>query len=391
LSERAAEYDDGEYEEGRPLGLYILVGVVIALVAVSGLFAIGFIPPVAKIGGHGTGTGTSTRTSGTIQFITVTSTYAGPTTTVSVPGQNTTLTSSTVLTTTQTSTATSTQTSTQTLTSVSTATSVSTIFQPTTTTTTITNTTTTTVAPTSPLSINVTLNPPANPATLYPGELFTISVSVYNTIPLTNLSLDAYQLAPGSTPLVTSFYPLLPESVAPVLGNSFYTIQGFITQAAPVGVYQIYVEVAGYSLTGTTILGVSQQYLVSLVEPLTFGAYHLNATANFNGTCTPSVLPVNGLTDWNFSCGISAAPMAVGNMTFAVTNAADVPICIQTSLDSGTMTGFVNMNPYPFCPDGSPGVYVRASTTNFVFTYTLENGATAGNQTVFFTFARSAP
>jgi len=52
------------------------------------------------------------------------------------------------------------------------------------------------------------------------------------------------------------------------------------------------------------------------------------------------------------------------------------------------MTGFVNMNPYPFCPNGVPGVYVPANVTNWSFTYVVENGNTAGAQTVFFLFQK---
>jgi hypothetical protein len=60
-------------------------------------------------------------------------------------------------------------------------------------------------------------------------------------------------------------------------------------------------------------------------------------------------------------------PNATGKIIFNVTNSADVPICISTSLQSSAMTGSVNMNPYPFCPNGAPGVYAPANVTNCSF------------------------
>lgn len=64
--------------------------------------------------------------------------------------------------------------------------------------------------------------------------------------------------------------------------------------------------------------------------------------------------------------------MANGTITFTVSKAANVPICIQTAFDSGSMTGFVNMNPYPFCPNGATGVFVPAGAANYVFVCTIE-------------------
>ena len=91
-----------------------------------------------------------------------------------------------------------------------------------------------------------------------------------------------------------------------------------------------------------------------------------------------------------WQCAVNAAPDVNGTMDFNVTNAADVPICVQTSLQSSTMTGYVNMDPYPYCPSGGPGVYVPADVTNWPLTYTVTNGGSAGAQTVFFTFLRSS-
>jgi hypothetical protein len=369
----------------------IAVMSVIAILAVAlGLMTVGFIPTVR--GGHG---GTVT-VSGRGQFITVTSTVPPVTSTITSPGGVTTVTSNGtvgVISTVTHVVAGDNVTTTQTVTNVSTSTTTvqTIILQPTTTTSTLTQTTTstTTVAPTDPLTVNVTMDPPANPADLYAGEFFTIGVSVNNMLSYTNLTIVAYQVSFGSTPQVISFYPQVPESVEPVVGNSFYTIEGNISQSAPVGDYQIVVQVQASS-PGVTVNSVSQQYLLNLAEPLSFNGYSfVNSTSNFSGNCTASTIEYSGNTNWYWECPITAAPSTIGNMTFTVSNAANVPICVSTSIQSTTMTGFVNMNPYPFCPNGAPGVYVPANATNWPITYTVENGATAGLQTVYFLFQRA--
>ncbi|MGH9919738.1 MAG: hypothetical protein ACRD6W_12850 [Nitrososphaerales archaeon] len=391
MSEPAAEYE-GEYEGGRPLGLYILVGVIVALVAVSGLFAVGFIPPVAKIGAHGT-SGITTTGSGAIQFLTVTSTIPGTTTTVSVPGQNTTLTTSTVLTTTQTSTSTSTQTSTQTLTSVSTSTSVTTVLQPTTTTTTttVTNSATTTVGPGGPLSVNFTLSAAGDPVSLDAGDYFTVDVSINNTQANTQSFITAYQLPQGDQPQVLSFYPSVPETVLPVVGTSSYVLQGGVSPNAPSGEYQMFVQVSSVltNSTATVQTTISRQYIVRVLEPLNFITYAFpNPSSQFEGTCANTPFINGSVPTWGYQCQITAAPEATANMTFTVSNAANVPICIQTSLGGGSIAGFVNINPYPFCPNGETGVLVPAGAV-YTFVYTLTNaGQSAGAQSVFFTFQR---
>jgi hypothetical protein len=53
------------------------------------------------------------------------------------------------------------------------------------------------------------------------------------------------------------------------------------------------------------------------------------------------------------------------------------------------MTGFVKMNPYPFCPNGGSGLYIPAGAVSWVITFAIENGTTAGAQTISFTFTRS--
>jgi hypothetical protein len=388
LSEEEGAAD--EYDGGRPLGLYLLVGVIVVLVAVSGMFAIGYIPPLAKIGSHTTST-SSTRS--VVPFITVTTTIPPSTTTITGPGTTTTITNSTTITTTTSTTSTSTKTTTQTIvtTTVSTSTTSTTIYTPTTTTSTTITTTTTTIAPPSPLSINVTMRPGGIPATLHPGESFVFSVTVNSTLPMTSGSLSAYQATPLNTPLVTTFYPSLPESLTPVQGISYYTLTGTIGQGAPVGSYEVDVTMAANSPVNNTQMSVTKQFLINVVEPLTFtGFKFVNATTQFNGTCIQ--LPLGSMTvpTWGFQCRINAAPMVNGTVAFMVSNAASVPICIQTSFASGSMTGFVNMNPYPFCPDGAPGVYIPAGAVNYAFNYEIQNGGFAGAQNGFFTFVRTA-
>jgi hypothetical protein len=381
-----------EEEEGSITKTGIAIMTVIAVLAVAlGLMTVGFIPTLGGAKAHTT----STR-GGNVQFITVTSTQPPITNTVTSTGTNhTVLSVITATTTTQGANVTMTQTSTATqiVTNVTTSTTTvqQIILQPTTTTTTQTITSTTTVAPTDPLTVNVTMDPPANPASLYAGEHFTIGVAVHSLVSYANLTIIAYQVSSLNTPQVLSFYPLVPESVAPVVGNSYYVVEGNVSQTAPVGDYQMVVQVQATS-PGITVNSVSQQYLVHLLEPLTFNGYRFvntTSTSNFSGSCTPSTLSYSGNTNWYWKCAITAAPNATGKIIFNVTNSANVPICISTALQSPTMTGFVNMNPYPFCPDGAPGVYVPANVTNWSFTYTVENGNVAGLQTVYFLFERT--
>jgi hypothetical protein len=383
-----------EYEGGRPLGLYLLVGVIVALVAVSGMFAIGYIPPLAKIGNHTTST---TRT-GSVQFITVTSTYPGPTTTTTLPAttvtNSTTITKTTISPSTSTSTLTSTQTVTSTSVSTSTASTTvytSTITTSTSTTFTTTTTTTTTIAPLGPLAMSVTLTPAGTPATLRPGESFLLNVTVQSKLPSTFASLTAYQDTPGNTPVVVSFFPDLPESLTPVVGTSYYTVSGTVSQNAPIGSYVLNVELNANSPVNNTQMSLTKQFIINLIEPLSFiGFKFVKPNSQFNGTCAQLPLGTVSIPTWVYQCKINAAPMVNGTMDFNVTNSANVPICIQTSFGSSSMNAFVNMNPYPFCPNGAPGVYVPADRSNYVFTYTIENGDTAGAQTAFFTFERLA-
>jgi len=59
-------------------------------------------------------------------------------------------------------------------------------------------------------------------------------------------------------------------------------------------------------------------------------------------------------------------------------------------MGSATMTGFIKMNPYPFCPNGGPGHCIPAGAVNRAITFAIENGTTAGAQTISFTFTRSS-
>lgn len=390
MSEPAAEYEE-EYEGGRPLGLYILVGVVIALVAVSGMFAIGFIPPIAKIGAHGSGTTTTTR-SGSIQFITVTSTYPGTTTTLTQPGANVTSTSTTTATTTVpagTTTATTTTTQTVTTPVLSTTTVSTTVTESST--STVTTTATKTAVPGGPLNVNFTLSAPGNPVSLDAGEYFTVNISINNTQSDTQSFITAYQLPEGNQPQVLSFYPSVPESVLPVVGTSSYVLQGSVSPNAPSGEYQLFVQVSSVLTNSTAVVQttVSKQYITRVLEPLSFITYAFpKPTSQFMGSCLNTPFINGSVPTWGYQCQITAAPEATGNMTFTLSNAANVPICIQTSVGGGSFTGFVNMDPYPFCPDGETGVLVPAGGV-YTFVYTLTNaGQSAGTQTVFFTFQR---
>ena len=391
MSEVDDDSADDEYDGGRPVGLYVLVGVIIVLAGVSGMFAIGYIPPILKTGSQTTTT--STRPS--VQFVTITSTSPPVTSTTSLPGKNSTAYSVVTAFLTSTSTATSTQTSTQTVTTPvpTTMTASTTVYTSTSTTITSLTTTTTTVAPPAPLTINVTMNPPANPSTLHAGEYFSFGITINSTLSFTNASIFAYQVAPNGTPNIVSFYPQLPESVQPVKGTSYYIVQGSVSQGAPSGNYEIDVQVNANSVQNgqTQVTGVTKQFLAHVVEPLTFVSYaFVNTTAQFNGTCNSISFDHPSVPTWGWQCNVAAAPEANGTITFKVSNAANVPICIQTSLGSGTMTGFVKMNPYPFCPNGGSGVYVPAGANSWVITFAIENGTTAGAQTISFTFTRNA-
>jgi len=390
MSEAEGAEDEGEYESGRPTGLYLLVGVIVLLVVVSGMFAIGYIPPLLK---NGTAT---TSTHGTAQFITITTTLAPVTSVSTVAGKDSTTTSTSVVTSTLPG-ATTTQTSTltQTVSTVSTATvtssTVVTVPTVSTTTTTQTTTTTATTTPTNPLTIDVAMNPSASPAVLHAGETFTITITIQNRLYNTAVSLYAYQVTPSGTPIVVSFYPQLPENVYAVVGTSYYTIQGTISKSAPAGNYEVDAEISGYSnLNGGAQTSVTKQFIIQTVEPLTFPGFSFpTPTAQFNGTCI--ALSFTGQTNptWGWKCNVNAAPQVNGTIQFTVSNAANVAVCIQTTIGSSSMTGYVNMNPYPFCPDGGPGVYVPAGTSNWPFTFSIHNGSIAGAQVVYFTFTRS--
>jgi len=388
-----ANQDGGEYEEGgRPLGLYVLVAVIVVLVAVSGMFAIGYIPPVLKL--HGSG-------SSSVRFLTVTSTstqlVASPPTIVTqtVQGANeTSVSTSTVNQTVALGTTTTTATTTQTVTtpSISTSTVSTTVTQSST--STVTTTVTQVAGPAGPLQVNFTVTPSGNPLSIYAGEFFTVNVNINNTESGTQSFINAYQLVKGSQRQVLSFYPSVPESVEPVIGISSYTLQGSVSPDAPSGEYQLYVQVSSVVTNSTTITQttVSKQYIAHVLEPLNFIAYTFaNPSSEFGGSCANQPFVNVTVPQWGYTCTVTAAPQASANMTFTVSNSANVPICIQTSLGGGSFTGFVDMNPYPFCPGGETGVLIPAGPALYTFTYNVTNaGQSAGAQTLFFTFQRES-
>lgn len=390
MSEGGAEGE--EYEEaGRPLGLYVLVGVIVALVAISGMFAIGYIPPVLKLH-HGSGTTSS------LQFLTVTSTdvVTGPGNTVTQTLQGANVTSVSTSTATQTlalGTTTTTATTTQTVTTpvLSTTTVSTTVIEAST--STVTSTVTKAEGSSSPLQVNFTVSPAGNPLSLDAGEYFSINVNINNTQSGTQSFITAYQLVEGNEQQVLSFYPAVPESVQPVVGTSSYILQGSVSPNAASGEYQLYVQVSSVQTNSTAITQttVSRQYIARVLEPLNFVGYSLpGATSQFDGSCANTPFINASVPQWGYLCKITAAPQATQNMTFTVSNAANVPICIQTSYGGGSFTGFVNMNPYPFCPDGETGVLVPASSV-FTFTYTMTNaGQSSGTQFLSFTFQRES-
>lgn len=366
-----------------------MIAVILVLIVAVGLFAVGFIPPVAHVKGH---TSSGTGTSG-IRFVTYTTTVQGPAQTTTVQGTstiNSTLLLTSTTTTTSSTTSTSTASETTTLTSTSVTTLTSTTTSTTTTTKTSTTTTTSSLVPTEPLEVNFSITPAGNPGVFFAGEPFTITVTVKDQLASPYLFLDAYQYTPGDTPQVVSFYPPLPEQLQPVVGVSTYVIQGSISQNSPVGNYQFYVSASAGSPQNATTVNVSQQYIAHVLEPLSFNGYtFVNPTSQFSGSCTnQSLVYSSGATSWIWGCLIDAAPNESGLLNFTVTNLASIPICIQTSLGAASATGYVDMDPYPFCPNGAPGVYVPPSVTNWPFTFDVENGNTAGNQTVYFTFTR---
>jgi len=369
------------------------------MVAVSGMFAIGFIPPLAKVGNHGSANNSSTTSRQSVVFVTVTSTSPPLTSTLSIPGQDVTTTTTSVSTTTTTSpvTTTSTQTSTLTTTSLTTTTSTSTIYTGTitstntfTTTSTTLTTTTTTIAPPPPLTMDVTMSPGGNPTTLHAGEFFTVGITVQSTVPVSGASIYAYQVAPPDTPNIVTFYPAVPESVEPVVGTSHYTLEGTVSTGAPAGFYEVDVEISAINAHNNTSYSLTQQYIVHTVEPLSFTGYtFVTPNTQFNGTCKTESFQGVTTPIWGFQCGVNAAPMVNGTITFTVSNAANVPICVQSSFGSVSMSAFVKNSPYPFCPNGRPGVYVPASASGFEISFEVENGPNAGAQTISFTFLRS--
>lgn len=390
MSEEGVE--GGDYEDGgRPLGLYLLVGAIVVLVAISGMFAIGYIPPVLKL--H-QGSGSSS-----VRFLTVTSTstqlISSPPTVVTQTVQGANATSVSTSTSTETvpaGTTTTTTTTTQTVTtpSISTSTVSTTVTESST--STVTSTVTQVAGPAGPLQVNFTVSPSGIPLTIDAGEFFTINVNINNTQAGTQSFIDAYQLVVGNQKQVLSFYPSVPESVEPVVGTSSYTLQGFVSAYAPSGEYQLYVQVSSIltNKTAVTQTTVSKQYITHVLEPLDFEAYSfVNASSQFGGSCVSEPFLNVTVPQWGYTCKVTAAPEASGNMTFTVANTSNVPICVQTSVGGGSFTGFVDMSPYPFCPGGDPGVLIPAGPTLYTFTYNLKNaGPSSGTQTIFFTFQR---
>jgi hypothetical protein len=387
-ADAGAEEQAGEEEEssGPPIGVFVLVAAIVILVAVSGLFAVGFIPPLK--GGHATTVTTTARG----QFITVTSTV--PTTQTVDDG---TATSTVTLGNVTTITSTATSVSTSTLTDPANATvtelgqvTTKTSFYPLTTTTTTTrvSTTTQTVTATNPLNISITMVSASN--TLYAGDSFVLNIAVQSRVMSTNLSLFAYQPTPqGSYPILT-FFPSLPEIVSAPLGSSDFVIQGTFSPHAVTGEYEMEVEVAAISLqTGFVVTNMNDQFLMQLHEPLTFtGAVFPTSSSQFNGTCAATNYTGVTVPTWVWKCGIITAPGVNETLSFTVSNLSNSPICIQTSLGSNALTGYVSMTPYPFCPGGGPGVYVPAGAVNWPFTYLVQAGTTAGSALAYFTFSR---
>ena len=374
-------------EGGLPIGALAMVAAIVFLVAISGMFAIGFIPPLVK---HPV---TTTTTRGTAQFITITT--AGPpvtttltspgggpasTTTVTAPGGAATTVTSTVVSTNTVAIggATTTSTSTVTLPAVTTTA---------TSTTTSTSTVTATTTPTSPLNITVAIA--GQPSEVYfAGDTILFVITVTNRVPSTTLSLYAYQKTPqGSAPIMT-FFPQVPENFQPPIGVSVYRVESTVFQNATVGQYEVDVQASAISLqNGATLTSMDQQFVMRISEPLSFtGATVQTIAGQLNGTCgQQSYLPYTHTT-WVWKCLVNAAPMVNGTITFTVTNYSNEPVCIQTSI--GSLTGYVKMNPYPFCAGGGPGVLVPVGATSWPFTYYVMNGPAAGAQVVYFMFTR---